>query len=280
MKKAAEFQYTSAHDVAGDGTVSFECSLDRDRWPWLDLSPSDPIVVQSINYWVAVETGVARGALDPTKWTALTHMDWSCGGVGAGRPVKGVSETSGPADAPGYHLRLYNAGGALVLRINGTGVMFTTRDFESWREKAKAEMAALPAPSPADFHFAEPSAVGVDSHQKCFVSPLRSSDPPSAGALVTRESGFPPAHPYHSGSGDHVNAGHLADVARQFALLVNPERLIAITGGEMTFMRFVELGYPFDITLDEQASSDNAIRMAISQAGHPCAEIALQLGFD
>ncbi len=278
MKKVTEFHYTLAHKAVADGTVSFECSLDHDHWPWLALAPSDPIVVQSINYWAAVETSVARGSLDPTKWTALTQMEWTYGEGCAGHAVTGVSELVGPVGEPGYRLRLFDSCGASVLDINGTGVVFSTRDFESWRTEAKEKVAVSPSFSSVDFHFAPPFAVGMKVARDCFLSPLNQSNPPCAQALITKESGFPPVHPYHSGSGDHVNSTHLADVARQFAALLNPDKSIAIKGGQMKFLRFVELDYPFGVELKRQDSSSGSITMEISQAGHHCADITLRLG--
>ena len=121
------------------------------------------------------------------------------------------------------------------------------------------------------------AAVGMTAEYECFVSPLKSSSPPSAEALVTRESGFPPSHPYHSGSGDHVNSTHLVDVARQFAHLLNPGKLVTVIGGEMTFKRFVELGHPIIVELVEAARSNESISLQIHQAGRHCADIVLHL---
>ncbi|MEL6875218.1 MAG: hypothetical protein AAGM33_07030 [Pseudomonadota bacterium] len=216
--------------------------------------------------------------LDPAKWSALTRMDWTCGNLGVGRPVRGISEQSGASDEPGYRLKLFDANDALVLEINGTGVMFNTRDFETWRMKAKKKISALA--SPATFSYADAAAVGVIQQHQCFLSELTPAKIPCAQALITLDNGFPPAHPYHSGSGDHVNSTHLADVARQFVYQFRGGPQTDISGGEMTFVRYVELGYPFNIKLDPETGSTTSFTMQISQADQLCAGVTLRLRSD
>lgn len=273
MANASAEPFTQTPVVMDDGTVTFKCSSDQDQWPWLALHPFDPIVVQTINYWVSVETSTARGTWDPTKWSALTQTRWKCGEPGVGHATHGVSDVAGKGDSPRFELTFFNDDGALVYKMSGIGVVFQTRDFESWRNKAKQKLEKS-API-TDFEFATTEAVGVKTQAECFVSPILNLDAPSARALITSESGFPPVHPYLSGSGDHVNSTHLADVARQFANLLLGGGSHLIAGGEMTFDRYVELDRPFEIELGNQNFSDQTLFMSVRQANRLCATIEI-----
>jgi len=255
-----------------DGSIAFRCSSDTDRWPWLRLDPQHPILVQTINYWASIETAHLRGTIDPDKWSALTETEWSCGLKGAGRPVRGVAELHGDEASPGYGLAFFDADDALVHRMTGTGVVFKTRDFEAWRDKARSKMGVPPAPE--DFVFAPAEAIGVVEQGWSFISPLIDEDIPSASGLITKANGFPPIHPYLSGSGDHVNSTHLVEAGRQFASLLSGGKSLRIMGGEMRFTRYVELGYPFHVQLVDRSADE--ISMMISQAEKPCTAITLR----
>lgn len=276
MKQVAVGQFTHGHNVSDDGTVRFQCSSDIDQWPWLALHPFDPIVVQTINFWASVETGAARGTFDPTKWSALTQTKWTCGNQGVGHAASGIADAIGEQGGPGYRIRFFDADDSLVYSMSGTGVVFQNRDFESWREKTKKKVVD-PIGSD-DFQYAPAEAVGVTRQSEAFISPLVDGDTPGARALITKDNGFPPAHPYLSGSGDHVNATHLADVARQFAQLLSGGKRLCITKGEMGFKRYVELGRPFDIMLEEREHAAGAQSMIIEQADHLCATIRIRHG--
>ncbi len=274
MPNAFASRFTHSHVVSDDGTVTFKCSSDEDQWPWLALHPFDPIVAQTINYWASVETGAARGTFDPTKWSALTEAKWVCGEAGVGHATHGVAEATGEDGGPGFGLRFFDENDSLVYHMSGTGVVFQNRDFESWRKKAKEKMEAQPAV--ADFQYASATAVGVATQAESFLSPLVDHDGPSALALITKANGFPPAHPYLSGSGDHVNATHLADVGRQFTSLLLGGKPLMVTGGKMQFIRYVELGRPFLIKLEQRDSAENTVSMAVQQADQLCATIEIK----
>lgn len=274
MSKAPASQFTHSHIVSNDGSVTFHCSYDEDKWPWLALHPFDPIVVQTVNYWASVETGTARGTFDPTKWSALTQTEWVCGEPGVGHATHGFAEPIGEAGGPGFGLTFFDQENSLVYRMSGTGVIFHNRDFEAWREQAKEKMAAQPAQP--DFPYASAKAVGVATQAESFLSAIRNDNRPSALALITKKNGFPPAHPYLSGSGDHVNSTQLADVGRQFTSLLLGGEPLMITGGKMEFLRYVELGRPFEVELARHDSSKNIVSMTVQQAGRPCAAIEIR----
>ncbi|MEP2101953.1 MAG: hypothetical protein ABJP02_10635 [Parasphingorhabdus sp.] len=274
MKKVAANPFTHSHSVLDDGIVAFKCSSDREQWPWLALHPFDPIVVQTINYWASVETSSARGTWDPTKWSALTQTHWACGEPGAGHATHGVADAASDEGNPRYRLTFFDRDGSLVYRMSGAGVVFQTRDFESWRDKAKQKIAVPPAID--GFEYAPANIVGVATQRESFLSPLINHGVPTAHALITKENGFPPAHPFLSGSGDHVNSTHLADVARQFANLLLEGGPHLFIGGEMNFKRYVELGRPFQIELTHKDLSQNTLSMTVQQADRLCATVELR----
>lgn len=274
MANVPTHHFTHSHIVSDDGTVAFKCATDVIEWPWLALPVCNPIVVQSLNYFASVEAGLARGTYDPTKWTALTEMAWVCDGPESGPAVHGVAETNLRDELPYFKLKFFDENDAQILSMTGKGVVFRTRDFEGWREKAKQNMTA-PA-DVSDFQFAPAGAVSVGTQCESYVSPIRPGDAVTADGLITKASGFMPGHPYHSGSGDHVNANHLADVGCQFACLVTEDASLRCLQGEVTFARYVELGRPFEITLTDHAHAENRLSIAVHQAGRLCASMRMQ----
>ena len=71
-----------------------------------------------------------------------------------------------------------------------------------------------------------------------------------------------------SGSGDHVNATHLAEAVRQYAALALGKGAGLPSGGAMRFRRYVELGVPFEIVACEEELVE------IRQGGAVCCEAA------
>ena len=274
MPNNYDIAFTHSHRLMDDGSIAFKCDRDVDKWPWLTLPGSHPIVVQTINYWASVETGKTRGTFDPTKWSALTYSSWQAGDIDAGPVTHGLADLPpGPVekDRPGFRLTFFDDAGDLVCRLVGAGVIFQTRDFEAWRSTTKEKTNDdLPM---SDFTYARASALGVHSDSECFVSPLIGDEKPKAEALITKENGLMPNHPYHSGSGDHVNANHLVDAGMQFAHLAFGRPLVCV-GGEMTFRHYVELGRPF--LLRAASKESNAITISVQQRGKLCTNIALR----
>lgn len=273
MPDKPDTAFTHSHEVRDDGSIAFSCSSDTDRWPWLTLDPHHPVLVQTINFWASIETAHTRGTIDPNKWSALTEMEWTCGPPGGGRPVRGVTAKPDDDNSLDYGLSFFDADDALVHRMTGTGVVFQTRDFEAWRDKTRSKLG-IP-PTSEDFQFAAAEAVDVASRDWSFLSPLIGEEPLSVNGLITEANGFPPSHPYLSGSGDHVNSTHLVEAGRQFASLISSGRQLRITGGDMRFTRYVELGYPFRIQSVDKSKC--GISMEIFQAEKLCTAITLRL---
>ena len=257
-----------------DGTVAFKCDRNAEKWPWLNLPPAHPIVIQTINFWASVETGITRGTFDPSKWSALTYSKWEAGSGDTGPVTHGFSDL--PAhpqrdNKPGFRITFFDDAGNLVCRLIGAGVIFQTRDFESWRNEAKEQAAAKH--SIRDFEYAEKEALGVTSDVERFLSPLVPGNTPQVCALVSDENGLMPKHPYHSGSGDHVNANHLVDAGFQFAHLLL-EKPLQCVGGEMKFRHYVELGKPFTLTATDVRSCE--ISVQVHQGESHCTDINLK----
>ncbi|MDN3644612.1 hypothetical protein QWY75_00165 [Pontixanthobacter aestiaquae] len=269
---APDIEFTHHRVIRSDGPVTFQCSKDRNIWPWLALHPHHPIALQNLQYWASVEAGRERGTFDGTRWTALTWTKWSCGAGDVGPPVRGVSEN---VDADGKlqsKLTFFDARDAMVSTMYSIGVEFRTRDFEAWRAKAKQD--SEPEVDPASFSYAEPEAVGSAGVGPSFLSPLQDSQAPHALGLMTLDNAFPPAHPFMSGSGDHVNATHLAEAVHQFMHLLENGAPLRITGGEMRFTRYVELGRVFTVELVERSAT--SVSAKIVQGGRDCTHVTLQ----
>ena len=274
MPKSVTKRFTHNHKVQDDGSLTFECSDDMVLWPWLALPPYDPIVIQTINYWVPVETGETKKTFDRTKWTALTTTKWSCGEPGVGHVVRGVAAPTDESERLNYKIRFYDASDRLVYVMSGDGVVFQNRDFETWRDQAKLKIAKLQKPQ--DFKYAPADLVGAELQSESYISPLIQGENISAMAYITKDNGFIPAHRHISGSGDHVNSTHLADIGLQFACLLNDGAKLSCVGGAMEFNRFVELDYPLEITLAGDRRANNAVDLTIHQVGKLCASLTIK----
>ena len=271
MPKPFPHAFTHSHVVSEGGRVSFECSQDIEIWPWLALNPIHPILVQTINFWGSVECGETLGTYDPEKWSALTHCEWTCGAPSVGRPVRGTYETLQRGERNRYQLRFFDVTDAELVRISGVGVVFRTRNFEGWREDTKEKFKK---PDVSGFVYASADAVGVATQGECFLSPLRHGETVSSTGLITKENGLRPAHPFIGGSGDHVNSTHMGEIGRQFAELLLGAPLI-VRAGEMSFLHYVELGRPFEVTLIEHDEAVLRVELVVRQRTRDCARIEL-----
>ena len=271
MAGKTDKSYTFDHEVRDDGSVAFRCSSDHLQWPFLELPPHHPIVIHTINFWISVECSVARGTFDPEKWSALVWMDWECLDPDAGHASHGVMESIDIDGKLGFAMNLFDDQDRPYCYIRGRGVVFRTRNFESWRDEAKSEIAAKDEYD--TFPYAAPQDVGVEECEHPLISSLEEGA--VARALITKENGMPPASRFLSGSGDHVNAVHIAEVARQFATLKLGNPHVRLGGGEVSFDHYIELGTPFDVSMTGHA--EKAISLKLTQAGRDCTSIALNI---
>ncbi|MCI5044233.1 MAG: hypothetical protein MRY72_05995 [Aquisalinus sp.] len=280
MNSDPENQYVHHCRITDDGAVIFRCDTDSTKWPWLSLHPAHSIAVQSVNYFASVGASHAAGRLDPKKWSALTSLQWQTftHEDNALPATHGVVDPQPDPDKADYAISLFNEQGDPVYRFTGAGVVFHNRDFKAWRAKARAEIMSLPEPE--IFNYAAPEVVGVSQPVESFVSDLlQEGDTSKVQALVTSANGFMPAHPYHDGSGDHVNAGHLCDVAQQAAhtLRYRAGKEAAFpVAGRVTFKRYVELDRPFEVRLKENLTKADMISISFWQGEHHCADLVFQ----
>ena len=263
--------FTHSHEVGEDGCVHFRCSEDVSLWRWLELAPGHPIIVQVANYWVSVECSTFRGTFDPTKWSALVWTEWHCGSRDTGHPVRGVMGPLGEDGELGFAIELFDAQDRPAFSMKGRGVVFRTRNFEGWRGESKTKLAREDAAE--GFTYATKAAVGAGPNEFSFLAPVAMGDTITCEGLITPLNGLPPAHPYISASGDHVNAAHIAEAARQFLALFKGNPAIRVSGGEITFKHYVEINAPFTITLVEGSSA--SISMILAQGGRECSLIRL-----
>lgn len=256
-------RFCSAHEVLPDGSVALRCSGDAAAWPWLALDPHHPIVVQTVAFWTSVEAGLARKSWNEDQWTALTQIEWQCGDRGSGHAHHGLVDYYDDAGKQRFRITLFDAAGRLVYRMSGAGVVFRTRDFEGWRATSKQA-----ATGTAAFVHAADEAVHAPVAGGSFLDAGQGTT-----ALVTASNGLPPGHPYMSGSGDHVNATHLAEALRQYAALCMGMGAALPRRGAMRFRRYVELGVPFELA--GEAMPDGGLALAVSQGGSTCTEARL-----
>jgi len=271
MPASSGSTYTSDHEVLSDSDVTFACSQDVGKWPWLALPAQHPIVLQTQNFWASVGGSQALGARDDDKWSALTWTRWELGDVSAGRAARGTfARTGGPGELD-FELGFFDAQGRPIVRLTGKGVVFRNRNFERWREGSKntARKETIP---PTGFAYAERALLNLTEREMPLIAPLDDSGTRST-ALITRENGLMPGHAFFSGSGDHVNATHLAEVGRQTASLLNNGAPIHVVCGEMDMHRYIELGTPFEIAITEHR--EDHVKLAISQLGRSCSAITM-----
>jgi len=263
-----ERPYTFNHRIETDGSQVFECSTDTGEWPWLELGPQHPVVVQAQNFWASVGAAYAHGSMKDGQWSALTWTDWHCGEPGIGLPTHGTYGREADGDNENFRISLFDEADRHVVTMRGRGVIFRNRNFEKWREGSKRE-AAKASSEPLDF--VPRDAIGIGAREHPLVGP---ADGDTVPALVSRENGLPPANPMLGGSGDHVNSVHMIEAARQALCLLDGEPARHFTGGEMQLNRYVELGTPFRLIVSER--EPDAITLTLEQLERPCALLSLR----
>lgn len=261
--------------------VELAFDLDFDHWPWLALPPQHLVLLEKFQYFGSLTALWAMKLFEPGVFTALTGFEWTCPPAPqAGYAATGVCGRLESATGKAFTFDIHAADGTLLMASRGAGVAFPNRDYKGWRahakQKAQAAWAAVGAAPP--IAFAAPEAVGLGPDGVAFVSPLRQEGGALyVDALVTPANGFHPQHPYHTGSGDHVNAAHLFDCALQAAQLAlgatAPLRCVA---GSARFTRYVELGIPFRISVIDQGP----VNQGEADAGARLAFQFSQLGRD
>ncbi len=276
MAKQFSRSYTKEHVINPDGTVDFKCSTNDEDWPWLALGSRHPVVIQAQNFWASIGAIMAIGEMEAGQWSALTWTDWQCGDQQSGMAAHGTYGRENIGDTESYLITLFDDADREIAKMHGRGVVFRNRNFEEWRGKAKerAEQEAGIQLQDASFEYASPEMIGIGSRECSLVAQLNSPDQPYVSALVTRDNGLSPGNPMLGGSGDHVNSVHMVEAARQALCLLTDNSVIQIAGGEMEFNRYVELGTPFQLTL--QARSDTSALFIVTQLERDCAVITLR----
>lgn len=266
---------------ATDTVVDLAYEWRPDLWPWLSLPPSHPVLVEKYQYFATMTASWAMGTFSPKTYTALTMFEWQCtaDALGSEYPTQARCENWTETSEMGFKLNVSNAQGKLLYTSRGQGFAFRDRDFQQWREKSRR--SALQARHVLAVDPIDPGKAGLGDQGHSFVSNVIDRvGKPTLYACVPKHGGFYPQHPFHTGSGDHVNAAQLLDCALQathvFAGDGKPwtDPLICI-GGQAHFQRYVELDVPFEITLDEPVGDSAQLRL--SQAGRD--NVLLRLDF-
>lgn len=257
--------------------VELEFDLDRARWPWLALPPLHPVLLEKYQYFGILTGFLALSGTDPAKQTALTGISWRClEPETVALASAGVLTHRRDDGHESLELELLVESGETLVTIDAVGVVFATRDFGAWRAKTRAEAQAatdVPAMPP----LAPAEAVGLGPGGRAFVSALREVDGQLGSMALVGDDAFHPRHPFHTGSGDHVNAGHLFDCALQAAhLVLDSASPRSCEGGSAKFFRYVELGVPFELLVVEREAE--RVGFAVRQLGREAARITLTLG--
>ena len=273
VSDARDFARIVAHE--GD-RVELAFDLDEGRWPWLILPPVHPVVVGKYQYYGGLAAFWALTGTDPSVMTALTQIRWSVHDLDAGaHGRRGTCERRLAEGRDNLDLVVLDPGGDPMWSADFHGVAFPNRNFEQWRAhtKAKARQAAEGLPSPERVPAA---ALGLGAQGKSLVSALRSDGEHRVCHGLVGEDDFFPAHPYHTGAGDHVNAMQLFEAAYQAAhLATDSPSLRRCVGGSARFSRFVEVGVPFDVRVVGVEGS--RVKTRIVQLGEPCCSVHLTL---
>ncbi len=265
---------------------TLEYDPDPDRWPWLALPCWHPVVAEKYAYFSGVTAGLAVGVLQPATFTALTGMQWSYHGdtAGARYPLRARCRSLLEDSAAAYSVDARDAADRTLFRIEGQGVIFRNRDFDAWREQrrrlhgedgnaARLDRAGAGACGVTDAAVVRIGAYDAEK-QVCL-------------ALLTRADGFHPGHPYHTGSGDHVNAAQLLDCASQAAhavllhegLRAPDSGALVCLGGKARFRNYIELGTIFSIRLTKLLQEEPGafdLRFDLHQHEAVCARLTLR----
>ncbi len=277
------YAHNFARVTSVDGMrVSLSYDLDRIRWPWLSLPAQHPVLVEKYQYFSAVTSGDRVLNQSLGVQTALTRLQWRCEAAAfdSGHAPLGECELWQNDNDMGFEITTRNADRQAMVHLAGTGFAFADRDFAGWRKASRQKALAACGSPPPELTAAH--KVGLDERGHSLISDLHpSSDMPCVTALVTSANGFHPAHPFHTGSGDHVNAGHLFDCVLQMAHLLTPHNHpLDCAGGQAEFMRFVELDVPFEIRLADEpteAAGATCMTFALSQLDRENTRIQLRL---
>lgn len=280
MTNASTYAHNFARNLAvADRRVELEFIPDRALWPWLSLAPGHPVLIEKYQYFGAMTASWAMQLFAPEAFTALTRFDWRCEPAALAatqHATRGLCRGRNDDDGMGFSLDVSSSEGAVFYRTSGDGFVFTDRDFRAWREKCRQQAEA--AGSTAAFMPLSPSACGLGADGHSFVG--RADDAACLLAQVERGAGFFPQHPFHTGSGDHVNAAQLLDCALQAAHWFQgrgadwPTALVCLAG-EARFQRYVELDVPFEIHRIG-SPDESGIALQFVQGGRDNARISLQ----
>ncbi|MEN0060794.1 MAG: hypothetical protein AAGA48_01525 [Myxococcota bacterium] len=215
----------------------FELDTPQADWPWLTLPAQHPVLQQKLLYFASATALLASGRSTPDAPSALTFVKWSSQlGPDAPIPTRGHCAFASGPEGDRFELRLDDG----ALTFMGGGVAITDRDMAAWRAETRKKVLAKA-------HLEPPFPELPERMPPWFVRLEDGGEDGrfAARGLVTSERAFFPGHPFHTGSGDHVNVAHLVDCVAQVAELHLGVPITACTGGSGTFRRFVELDVPF-----------------------------------
>lgn len=282
-KSTFAYSVNFARVVSADANrVELAFDLNHEYWPWLALPPQHPVMLEKYQYFSSITAGWATGIFDPATYLALTQFNWQCPELYADcdHGARACIVNRETDDGVVMCIDVYDETDNRLAHMECVGAAFGDRDFKAWRSTSRHK--ALVQAGTVTGDYASPDKAGLGKTGISLISALdESGEMPCVTALVTSENSFYPNHPFHTGSGDHVNVGHYFDCVLQMAhLILKPDQTLLCTGGETSFMRFTELDVPFEIRLVEQSDTGTGefkLSFALSQLGKDNAHIKLGL---
>lgn len=242
---------------ASPEVVELALDLEPARWPWLALPARHPVLLQKLLYFASLTALSASGNASDDAYSAMTGVSWTHA-LGPDSPIPTRARCTFMPTEHGDGFELVLGDGVATFRGTGVALDF---DVPAWRAVTRAEVLAKAeaAPAIADGRFVVVDEANADG---TFV----------AQGLVTTEGGFHPGHPFHTGSGDHVNVSHLVDCVAQVAEAQLGADPLSCTGGRGVFRRFVELDVPFVL---KGHITGQRIDASITQVGEANGKVSL-----
>eukprot|EP01084_Bolivina_argentea_P108874 194594_1 len=121
----------------------------------------------------------------------------------------------------------HSKGGSIVATLYSKAIRFTEKQFKQFKIKRQIKTEKWKQkyiePTDNEFNFALPHMVGHNSKKLVFLSDLKEENNNIyslyCDGLNTMNKNFT-FHPYHGGSGDHINSGGVQDILYQFIHLI------------------------------------------------------------
>lgn len=237
--------------------VLFEFVHDEVLFPWQMRPAYDTTFIQTMSFFVPTVLDEYLGI--PLYKSAGLTCHTEVRSLSASLPVYGTYERTAISAKRAsfiFHLYLDKDRTNLCCIFEETVAILSSEQWKYLQKKRSARRERLSQDVRKVQLATQPNTLGVVGADEVFLGPLHPQEETSRG-IVTYESGFP-RHPYHFGSGDHVNTEQTSNTILQFAHLIarrlarkltdppqflGTRRLIIIRE-DLVLEKYFELGIP------------------------------------